>query len=167
MLRYSMMSLAWMLCSVCGSQLQPCMPMAMSGHVNSSTIPTWLKALAFPMVKELIVCDPDSSDWLGSNDPHLYVMSVMLSWSSWHFWQRKRRIWLLDWHAATIGHEMHADLEEWIKRWLSHSVEDQGSTARQLVEDSTYSIDRLREQWSLQKESQLSICAREFCWVLS
>ena len=58
---------------------------------------------------------------------------------------------------------MHADLEEWIKRWLSHSVEDQGSTARQLVEDSTYSIDRLREQWSLQKESQLSICAREFC----
>ncbi|KAG9309293.1 hypothetical protein JVU11DRAFT_10780 [Chiua virens] len=72
---------------------------------------------------------------------------------------RKRRIWLLDRHAAAVGHEMCSDLGEWIKRRLSHGVEGQGSAARQLVEDSTYSIDRLREQWLLQKESQLSIRA--------
>ncbi|KAI9464332.1 hypothetical protein HD554DRAFT_2206255 [Boletus coccyginus] len=72
---------------------------------------------------------------------------------------RKCHIWLLDRHAAAIGHEIHADLGEWIKRWLFHGIEDQGSTARWLVKDSTHSIDRLRKQWSLQKKAQLSIHA--------
>ena len=75
--------------------------------------------------------------------------------------QRQRRIWLIDRQAAAVGYEMRTDLGDWIKRRLRRGVQEQGGAARVQVEESSYSIEFLKEQWSLQKASQLSIRARE------
>ncbi|KAN0087822.1 hypothetical protein V8E55_006443 [Tylopilus felleus] len=72
---------------------------------------------------------------------------------------RKRRVWLIDCCAAAIGHEIRADLGDWIKRHLRRGVDHQGHAAREQVENSNHTVKKLQEQWALQKELQLSIRA--------
>ncbi|KAF8425009.1 hypothetical protein L210DRAFT_3421530, partial [Boletus edulis BED1] len=64
--------------------------------------------------------------------------------------------------AAAVGHEMRADLGDWIKRRLKRGVQEQGQAAREQVKESGHSIADLKQQWALQKDSQLSIRARTF-----
>ncbi|KAG6369027.1 hypothetical protein JVT61DRAFT_1973 [Boletus reticuloceps] len=72
---------------------------------------------------------------------------------------RQQRIWLIDRQAGVVGHEMRADLGDWIKRRLKRGVQEQGEAAQGQVKESGYSIGDLKEQWALQKDSQLSIRA--------
>ncbi|KAG9316189.1 hypothetical protein JVU11DRAFT_2213 [Chiua virens] len=72
---------------------------------------------------------------------------------------RKCRIWLIDRHTAAVGHEMQVDLGDWIKRRLKCGVQEQGGAAEEQVNQSGYSIEELRRQWALQKDSQLSVRA--------
>ncbi|KAF8425356.1 hypothetical protein L210DRAFT_3653217 [Boletus edulis BED1] len=72
---------------------------------------------------------------------------------------RQRRIWLIDRQAAAVGHEMRADLGDWIKRRLKRGVQEQGQAAREQVKESGHPIADLKQQLALQKDSQLSIRA--------
>lgn len=60
--------------------------------------------------------------------------------------QRKRRVWLIDRRAAAIGHEMRADLGDWVKCRLRRGVDDQGHAAREQVENT---VKKLQEQWAI------------------
>ncbi|KAG1722374.1 uncharacterized protein EDB91DRAFT_1240225 [Suillus paluster] len=70
-----------------------------------------------------------------------------------------RRIWLIDHQVAAIGLEMHGDLGDWIKRRLKRSVNDQGSTAQDILDQCEIPIKELKSQWLHQQESQFSIRA--------
>lgn len=77
------------------------------------------------------------------------------------FFQRSRRIWILDRQAAAIGQDMRDDLGNWIRRRLDKGVIGQGQRAHQVLADCEVPIQILREQWELQMTAQLSIRARE------
>ncbi|KAG1796136.1 hypothetical protein EV424DRAFT_1547219 [Suillus variegatus] len=64
------------------------------------------------------------------------------------------RLW-----SRAIGLEMHADLGEWIRRRLRRGMEDQGTDARNILEECEVPVSDLRKEWAMQKESQLSIHA--------
>jgi hypothetical protein len=81
------------------------------------------------------------------------------------FFQRSRRIWILDRQAAAIGQDMRDDLGNWLRRRLDKGVVGQGQRARAILEDCGVSVGTLRKQWELQRAAQLSICARE-CFLL-
>ncbi|KAG0695531.1 hypothetical protein DFH29DRAFT_879985 [Suillus ampliporus] len=61
--------------------------------------------------------------------------------------------------AAAIGLEMCGDLGDWIKRCLKRGVNDQGSTAQDILDRCEIPIEELKSQWLHQWESQLSIRA--------
>ncbi|KIK31983.1 hypothetical protein CY34DRAFT_102411, partial [Suillus luteus UH-Slu-Lm8-n1] len=72
---------------------------------------------------------------------------------------RQRRLWLLDRQAAAIGLEMRADLGDWIRRRLKRGIDEQGTAAQATLSECDATIEDLRHQWALQRQSQLSIRA--------
>jgi hypothetical protein len=75
--------------------------------------------------------------------------------------QRSRRIWLIDRQAAFIGAELRDDLGNWIRRRLTKGVNAQSDKARETIRDCGVPISELREQWDLQRDSQLSLRSRK------
>lgn len=57
---------------------------------------------------------------------------------------------------------MRLDLGDWIKRRLKRGVNDQGSTAQDILDRCEIPIEELKSQWLHQQESQLSIRARKY-----
>ncbi|KAG2125361.1 uncharacterized protein EDB93DRAFT_1244054 [Suillus bovinus] len=72
---------------------------------------------------------------------------------------RQRRLWLLDRQAAAIGLEMRADLGDWIRRRLKRGIDEQGTAAQTTLDECDATVEDLRHQWALQRQSQLSIRA--------
>lgn len=62
---------------------------------------------------------------------------------------------------------MKADLGDWIKRRLKRGIKDQASAALDVINRSETSVDDLRVQWANQRQSQLSIRAREYSYTQS
>jgi hypothetical protein len=56
---------------------------------------------------------------------------------------------------------MKADLGEWIKCRHKRGVKDQGCMALDVINRCETSVEDLRAQWTDQRQSQLSIRARE------
>lgn len=56
---------------------------------------------------------------------------------------------------------MKADLGDWIKRRLKRGIKDQGSAALDTITRCETSVEELQAQWADQRQSQLSIRARE------
>lgn len=73
--------------------------------------------------------------------------------------QRFRRIWLLDRQGQAIASELRDDLGYWIRRRTKHSDATE-EKAREALEECGVSEVDLRNEWALQRESQLSIRAR-------
>lgn len=80
-------------------------------------------------------------------------------------YQRSRRLWLIDRHAAAIGQELRDDLGDWIKRRLRQGVTGQGDKAKGVLKECGVGLEELRRQWENQQLSQLSIRARMFLWT--
>lgn len=59
---------------------------------------------------------------------------------------------------------MRADLGDWIKRRLVQGVQGQGQAAERQLEDCDVSTQELQKQWASQKDSQLSVHARSYCY---
>jgi hypothetical protein len=57
---------------------------------------------------------------------------------------------------------MHADLGDWIQRRLKRGIDEQGTAAQATLSECDATIEDLRHQWALQRQSQLSIHARPF-----
>ena len=76
--------------------------------------------------------------------------------------QRRRRIWLLDRQAGSIGAELRDDLGDWIRRRLK-TIESQAAEAQKKLEECGIPIHELRDQWELQRAAQLSLRARQCC----
>jgi hypothetical protein len=74
--------------------------------------------------------------------------------------QRSRRIWLVDRQAHAIGQELRDDLGDW-RRCLSVGVKSQGDKAQEILKTCVANLKELREQWDLQRESQLLLRARK------
>ncbi|KAJ7575197.1 hypothetical protein C8J56DRAFT_1120069 [Mycena floridula] len=73
------------------------------------------------------------------------------------FDKRNGRIWLLDRQADSIGDELRDGLGDFINTWLKKGVRGQGKKAQQILDDGGISLSVLREQWELQRKSQLSV----------
>ena len=76
--------------------------------------------------------------------------------------QCRRRIWLLDRQAGSIGAELRDDLGDWIRRRLK-TIESQAAEAQKKLEECGIPIHELRDQWELQRAAQLSLRARQCC----
>jgi hypothetical protein len=74
--------------------------------------------------------------------------------------QRRRRIWLIDCQASSIGLELRDDLGDWIRRRLTKGVEGHAIKAKDMLAECNVPMEELRSQWHLQKASQLSVRAR-------
>ncbi|KAJ7584472.1 hypothetical protein C8J56DRAFT_893124 [Mycena floridula] len=70
---------------------------------------------------------------------------------------RNGRIWLLDRQADSIGDELRDGLGDFINTWLKKGIWGQGKKAQQILDDGGISLSVLREQWELQRKSQLSV----------
>jgi hypothetical protein len=57
---------------------------------------------------------------------------------------------------------MRADLGDWIRRRLKRGIDEQGTAAQATLSECDATIEDLRHQWALQRQSQLSIRARPF-----
>jgi len=73
------------------------------------------------------------------------------------FSQRQRHIWLIDRHAAAVANDMVTDLGDWLRRRLKKGIQDQGSVAREILDQCELNVSELRKQWSDQRSAQLSI----------
>ena len=73
---------------------------------------------------------------------------------------RRRRIWLIDRQASSIGLELRNDLGDWIRRRLTKGVEGHATKAKDALAECNVPMDELWSQWDLQKVSQLSVRAR-------
>ncbi|KAF9230807.1 hypothetical protein BU15DRAFT_56855, partial [Melanogaster broomeanus] len=73
-----------------------------------------------------------------------------------------RRIWLIDRHAAAIGHEMRKDLGSWLRRRMKKGVTEQSDAAQKVLDECQISISELQSQWKKQRSAQLSVRAREY-----
>ena len=62
---------------------------------------------------------------------------------------------------------MWRELGDWIRRRLHRGVGEQGSAAREVLDNCGVSITELREQWANQRVTQLSIQARKYCFLPS
>jgi hypothetical protein len=102
----------------------------------------------------------DHSSICGKWYSYCYGIFTLIS-----FFQRSRRIWILDRQAAAIGQDMRDDLGNWLCQCLDKGVVGQGQRARAILEDCGVSVGTLRKQWELQRAAQLSIRARE-CFLL-
>ncbi|KAJ7583723.1 hypothetical protein C8J56DRAFT_1054242 [Mycena floridula] len=70
---------------------------------------------------------------------------------------RNGRIWLLNRQADSIGDELRDGLGDFINTRLKKGVRGQGKKAQQILDDGGISLSVLREQWELQRKSQLSV----------
>jgi len=61
---------------------------------------------------------------------------------------------------------MRSDLGDWIRRRLKKGIADQGTDAQNIVDACGIEVPELREQWSHQRSTQLSIRARKFRMLL-
>ncbi|KAG2080593.1 uncharacterized protein F5147DRAFT_784178 [Suillus discolor] len=61
--------------------------------------------------------------------------------------------------SAAIGLEMRADLSDWIRHCLKRGIHEQGTAAQTTLSECDATIEDLRHQWALQRQSQLSIRA--------
>jgi len=77
-----------------------------------------------------------------------------------YYFQRQRRIWLIDRHAGAVAKEMVADLGDWLRRRLKKGIEEQGSAAREVLDQCELGAVELHKQWSDQRSAQLSIRTR-------
>ena len=73
--------------------------------------------------------------------------------------QRRRRIWMLDRQARSIGAELRDDLGDWIRRRLK-TIATEESESHKILSKCGVPVSELRTQWWLQKAAQLSIRAR-------
>lgn len=71
--------------------------------------------------------------------------------------QRTRRIWMLDRHADVVNSTTRESLGSWIRGRLKNGVEARKSSAERELSKIKASINELREQWSHQREAQLSV----------
>ena len=76
------------------------------------------------------------------------------------FFQRSRRIWMLDRQTISIGAEMRDDLGNWIVKWRRH-IEKQEKQSLKILEDCGVPGWELVELWKEQKAAQLSLRARK------
>ncbi|TFK17498.1 hypothetical protein FA15DRAFT_734591, partial [Coprinopsis marcescibilis] len=72
---------------------------------------------------------------------------------------RGRRIRLLDRQAQGIASDMKKDLGAWIRHRLRKKIPEHIEEGRKSLEECSLTIPRLREQWALQREAQLSVRA--------
>ena len=77
-----------------------------------------------------------------------------------YYFQRQRRIWLIDRHAGAVAKEMVADLGDWLWRRLKKGIEEQGSAAREVLDQCELGAVELCKQWLDQRSAQLSIRTR-------
>ncbi|KAF9231359.1 hypothetical protein BU15DRAFT_68400, partial [Melanogaster broomeanus] len=68
-------------------------------------------------------------------------------------------IWLIDHHAAAIGHEMWKDLGSWLRCRMKKGVTEQSDAAQKVLNECQISISELQSQWNKQRSAQLSIRA--------
>ena len=68
---------------------------------------------------------------------------------------------MTDRQLTFIAEELRDGLGDWIKNRLERGVKAQGNKAQSLLHDSEFTIPKLREQWDLQKQAQMSLRARE------
>ncbi|KAI6010341.1 hypothetical protein EDC04DRAFT_2580968, partial [Pisolithus marmoratus] len=76
-------------------------------------------------------------------------------------------IWLLNQHTAAIGYKMQTELGDWIRCCLKKGVHEQGSAAREVLNNCGVSIVALQEQWANQPAAQLSIRAHIYLFLFS
>lgn len=81
--------------------------------------------------------------------------------------QRSRRLWLIDGHARSIGVELRDDLGDWLVRKMRKGVEAQGAEAKKQLSQCGIDGAILRQQWALQKSSQLSVRSRAYIFHIS
>jgi len=61
---------------------------------------------------------------------------------------------------------MQSDLGDWIRRRLKKGIADQGTDSQNIIDTCGIEVPELWEQWSHQRSTQLSICARKFRMLL-
>ena len=76
------------------------------------------------------------------------------------FFQRSRRIWMIDRQTISIGAEMRDDLGNWIVKRRRH-IDKQEQQARKILEDCGIPESELGALWKEQKAAQLSLRARK------
>ncbi|KIK77409.1 hypothetical protein PAXRUDRAFT_36796 [Paxillus rubicundulus Ve08.2h10] len=64
-------------------------------------------------------------------------------------------IWLISCQAAAVGHDMHKDLDLWLKCQMKKCVGEQGAAAQDVMEASEVLISQLQTQWTEQCSAQL------------
>ena len=76
-----------------------------------------------------------------------------------HYSQRQCQIWLINRHAAAVAKDMVSDLGDWLRHWLKKGIQEQSSTAQEVLDQCALNVSELRKQWSDQHSAQLSIRA--------
>ncbi|PPR04460.1 hypothetical protein CVT26_002237 [Gymnopilus dilepis] len=71
-----------------------------------------------------------------------------------------RRLWMTDRQLTFIAEELRDGLGDWIKNRLERGIKAQGNKAQSLLDECGFTVSRLRDQWNLQKEAQMSLRAR-------
>jgi len=77
-----------------------------------------------------------------------------------YYFQCQCRIWLIDRHAGAVAKEMVADLGDWLQRQLKKGIKEQGSAAREVLDQCKLGAVELHKQWLDQCSAQLSIRMR-------
>ena len=75
--------------------------------------------------------------------------------------QRRRRIWLIDRQATSIGLELRDDLGDRIRRRLTKGIGGHTMKANKTLDECGVSAEELRAEWESQRASQLSLRARK------
>jgi hypothetical protein len=57
---------------------------------------------------------------------------------------------------------MRDDLGTWIRRRLKKGVDGQRKAAEKVLAGCGVPVEVLQEQWNLQRQAQLSVCARKY-----
>ncbi|EMD37963.1 hypothetical protein CERSUDRAFT_48433 [Gelatoporia subvermispora B] len=72
---------------------------------------------------------------------------------------RSRRIWILDRQVRAIGIDLRENLGVFIVRKYKHGVREQRTSAKAILDQMKTPIAELRDQWTHQREAQLSVRA--------
>ncbi|KZP13887.1 hypothetical protein FIBSPDRAFT_669407, partial [Athelia psychrophila] len=72
---------------------------------------------------------------------------------------RRRRLWILDRQLTFIGGDMRGGLGDWINRKLESGVKAMTADSQKILDTCGATETELREQWGLQVEAQISLCA--------
>ncbi|PPQ96513.1 hypothetical protein CVT26_010429 [Gymnopilus dilepis] len=70
-----------------------------------------------------------------------------------------RRLWMTDRQLTFVAEELRDGLGDWIKNHLERGIKAQGNNAQSLLDECGFTVSRLRDQWNLQKEAQMSLRA--------